>query len=287
MTDKVVLGTSESGPIDGMLVATRIHFKNELECELDIEKVRNFVRYASMYARCIVFAIESREGVMEKLSEECVALEREREIRIHCFPVSPWGSFSLALNAIVNFAAKNLWGLICFQSLEVTPNSDIALCLVDEIMKDINNTLVVGAAFPGQHDFMPGRHLINGCTVPWNTFAVWNTRKICITGFTLISEGLPPCNELTRFNFTDQNIAIPAGIEEVCTISVLQKLQPDRCIAKLVLHPSTANSWNMNFTDEARKEWHKTKMSSKLERSQRQLDFVGIGPGHVIHIEYK
>lgn len=51
------------------------------------------------------------------------------------------------------------------------------------------DTLVAGGAFPG-HEFCVGEHVITGRKCPWNTFAMWDVRKLAITGFPLIGDGL-------------------------------------------------------------------------------------------------
>ena len=64
-------------------------------------------------------------------------------------------------------------------------DSDIR-CVYHHMQPD---TLVVGGAFPG-HEFSLGEHTITGRKCPWNTFAMWDVRKLAITGFPLIGEGL-------------------------------------------------------------------------------------------------
>lgn len=50
------------------------------------------------------------------------------------------------------------------------------------------NALVVGPVLEG-HDFHPGWNDIRGRTTPWNTFAIWQTKKLAVIGFPLIGDG--------------------------------------------------------------------------------------------------
>jgi hypothetical protein len=53
-----------------------------------------------------------------------------------------------------------------------------------------DDIIVAGTMFNG-HKFMEGHTVpISGCTCPWNTFALWRTSVLSLTGFPLISEGL-------------------------------------------------------------------------------------------------
>ena len=57
-------------------------------------------------------------------------------------------------------------------------------------MQRDDDIIVAGAMFTG-HKFIKGHIVpISGCTCPWNTFALWRTSVLSLTGFPLISEGL-------------------------------------------------------------------------------------------------
>jgi hypothetical protein len=109
---------------------------------------------------------------------------------------------------------------------------------------------------------------INGWTSPWNTLALWNIEKLGLTGFLSISSG----------NLTN----IPGGIEEVVTISLLQKLQPRTMKAKLIKLASV--HWNTDWSSQERSAYHQKKMASKDERSQIQLQQLGVASGEVIMV---
>lgn len=265
--------SAKTANIPGLIVATRLHFKEQAVQDLDKETIFKFVEVASKYASDIVIAVNGSPDILAQLKICCNAIGTRFGCRIACLPVTPWGQFVPALNAIVQHALRNGFPLVCIQSLEVFPDQRVVQGLVTHASKD--DTLVVGAAFPGQHDFSPGHRVLDGRTTPWNTLAVWNTQKIALTGFSLVAEGLPA-----------QGVA--AGVEEVCTISILQKLQPRKCVAKLVMHPLMAQSsaWNVQFQDPKRRQWHAEKMASKVERSTAQLQAAGIDPGIVLHLAH-
>ena len=272
-------------PIPDLLVATRIHFGEQSNKILDKKKLVRFVKCALRYASCVVIAVELHEDLIKQVSDICQELSSSLDSEIHCLRVSPWGKFIIPLNAIVRFAVTRCWRFLCIQSLEVTPDVVVVRHMVEEALKDIDRTLVVGAAFPEDHVFITGTHIINGRNVPWNTLAVWNTRKIGLTGFSLLADGMPALEKSNEIGSIDLSSAIPCGIEEVCTISVLQKLQPNMCAAILLRHPLIDTCWNTMFQDIGRMESHKKKMCSKISRAKIQLKAMGIEPGTVFHID--
>jgi len=49
---------------------------------------------------------------------------------------------------------------------------------------------VVGPVLDG-HKFRPGERILDGRSSPWNTLALWSVRKLALTGFLCIADGLP------------------------------------------------------------------------------------------------
>ena len=92
--------------------------------------------------------------------------------------------------------------------------------------------LVVGLAFE-LHSFQEGTHPIDGSNTPWNTFAIWQTNKLGLTGFLMASDGLVE--------------KVEAGVEEVSAISLLQMLHPTSSKALLVLPLNGTRSWSTNW----------------------------------------
>jgi len=185
---------------------------------------------------------------------------------IDILPISPWGEFVPALNALVAWASKSLASYVLFASAEIaTWNEDGITRLVEQMDE---NTLVVGAVLPG-HEYnpqlVPQRLPLTGVTTPWNTLALWNVPKLALTGFPLVAEGI----------HTDENgSAIAAGVEEVSTIYILQKLlPPGTAEAKLIQIPGIM--WDTKqWDDDARQKWHESKMQSKVQRAAKQLNLL-------------
>ena len=171
---------------------------------------------------------------------------------------------------------------------------------------DYDTTLVCGAVLPG-HDYRneqpppaqqssttktPTATILNGRTSPWNTFALWNINKLSKIGFVSVSDGLPV--DLTTTTATTKSIA---GIEEVATIALLQKLfnPHTEMMAKLISlsHPTNSDGSSNNggagvlwdtssTTDVGRQQWHEYKMQSKYQRAQEQLQLLALAaPGSV------
>jgi hypothetical protein len=228
--------------------------------------------------------------------------------RLHVLPVTPWGKFVPALNALVQFAAASqpLYETdddddddtstnsnngdssysgghqILFCSAETTCSAQSVQTLQSHLQAD---TAVVGACLPG-HEYKcqtaatatsddqqqqkqrePTVVELNGRTSPWNTLALWDLRKLALTGFLLVSDGL----------LSDDQTDPSFGIEEVVAISLLQRLLgPENAKAKLVQLTSSSVDWNQEFDDPERKKWHEQKMNSKRTRAARQLELTGL-----------
>ena len=191
-------------------------------------------------------------------------------------PVTPWGKFVPALNALVSWAATTVDGAshIMFASAETSVTPSSVQILIDAV--NIDNTLVAGCALPG-HDYREdsgGEEVpLTGRTTPWNTCAVWNLRKLATTGFALVAEGLHVQEDGTQG---------PAGVEEASTIAILQRTLPrGKAVAKLVRVPGV--TWEMDWDDEERRRWHEGKMRSKVERAAVHLKTLGLD-GTVVHV---
>lgn len=138
------------------------------------------------------------------------------------------------------------------------------------------------AALPG-HDFRPSREEareLTGLSSPWNTLALWSVRKLGVTGFLGVADGLG--------GEGDRGVA---GIEEVTAIALAQHLRGQEddeegggCAAKLVRLPGV--EWKVQWQDPAREEWHRKKMQGKRDRADRQMQQLGLPHGGwVWHLE--
>ena len=194
------------------------------------------------------------------------AADRVSDKNIHILSVTPWDKFVPALNALVSFAAVSCQArYILFVSAE-TSASESSMQQLKRHMVD-KDTLVIGALLSG-HDYRPSTKgvALNGRTTPWNTLALWNVPKLALTGVPLIADGL---------HLNEDGSRGAAGVEEVATIAVLQKiLGADQAKAKLVKLADV--EWDQTFEDEERRKWHEQKMNSKVERAARQLELLGL-----------
>ena len=206
---------------------------------------------------------------------------------IHVLPVTPWGKFVPALNALILYASEDVTAdLILFVSAEVTASPSTISTLCNHVMEDYDHTLVVGAAMNGHiyHQSSSAEAAVatsssgdctevglNGRTCPWNTLAVWNVQKLKLTGFVLCSD-----------------LGSSAGVEECAAIGIQQKLfGKTNTIAKLV--KLNEINWEESFDfDQERQKWHEQKMNSKLQRANTQFQLLNFntttaGDGSVIH----
>jgi hypothetical protein len=192
---------------------------------------------------------------------------------INVFPVTPWGKFVTPLNAIVLAAASKGAEQLLFVSTEFEPSKEIVDILVSHLD---DQTLCVGARLDG-HKFMAehkgSQRFVwhaSGTQIPWNTYALWDLRKLAKTGFLLVGDS----------PYEEKN----AGVEELATLAAHARLWPTISKVKLLSVPTMSGQWDQTGWNEERKKKHEEKISSKDERPKFQLDRLGIpGPG-VMHM---
>lgn len=283
--------------------ATRMHVpQGATEIPAATEQhLRNYavaVRALGTVAAIAVNALEA--DVARILHEAAPGLEA------HVLPVPCWGAFVPALNALLGFAQQRGRKHILFHSLEVHCTPPILQHLLAHHTK---HTLVVGAAMDG-HVFVEGERPLDGRSAPWNTLCVWAVRKLSLTGFLCIADGLKTCSspheELQDKRGDDKRASpmgsagwwtassagiaaaplvrhespdgqVPAGVEEVTAIALLQHLLgADDARAILLRLPAELEKqlcWKTSWAgDAAREKWHEYKMSSKISRPAAQLD---------------
>jgi hypothetical protein len=223
--------------------------------EKDFPRIVAFVEAAKKIGSVFVAVntIEDKIGTLEAFPDVA-------------FPVTPWGKFVQPLNAIVLKAAAAGADFLLLASAEFPPT----LVQLDFLFAHMGPaTLVVGAAF-AEHQFHADEEVSGtGVTVPWNTFSVWNLKNLRGVGFPLIGDApLEPKM---------------AGVEEVCTIALLQRLNP-MLKAKLVKVPGLGEKWDMSGWDESRLAQHRAKIRSKIERPAWQLGEMNLNPPKILHI---
>jgi hypothetical protein len=235
------------------IVGTRIHASSSSP---DLSQLRNWCESAMKYADTVVVAtddilIEDIRQILAPLGSRACALH-----------VSPWKGFTIPLNAIVAEATSLGGDRLLLQSLEVSISPSDVQELHSYLTKD---TLVVGAKLVNTQGGGSGTQPLDGQATPWNTLALWDLRKLYVTGFLGISSGLIP--------------EVPGGIEEVPTISLLQQLYPNKARAKLVTLSGV--EWTTMWDDETRMAYHRQKMSTKYARAEIQLKHLGLPRGQV------
>mmetsp|Transcript_58789 Transcript_58789/g.108542 ORF Transcript_58789/g.108542 Transcript_58789/m.108542 type:complete len:766 (-) Transcript_58789:42-2339(-) len=279
-----------------VLSATRMHFPPENgEIPPATEQhLRAYMRSIKALGIQAAIAVNAQQARVQKIAEELGL----RELEVLHVPV--WGAFVPALNALLGVAQRRKMRYILYQSLEVQCSPEVLQYLLNHITKE---TLVVGPVLDG-HTFAPGEQPLNGRTSPWNTLAVWATRQLAVTGFLSIADGLPAFDgskasyldvvepaaenfsptmgsdawwiEQSAFSRQQSHESVPAGVEEVTAIALLQHLHgPDQARALLVRLPEDVYSqmeWKASWGgDEGRRKWHEEKMASKVARPQAQL----------------
>ena len=259
-----------------LVVGTRLHLGNALtapDAQDLASKMANFCHFCRecCHGAIGVIAVDATPKIedynlVDAVTAICAELKDER---IHILPVTPWGEFVSALNAMVIYARKRLNAdRILFISAETAADSKDIQQLLAHLEPD---TLVVGARLAG-HALESECVALSGTTSPWNTLAVWDLKKLSLTGFQLVSDGL----------LTDDKEEPSFGIEEVVAIALLQKLLgKENAKAKLVSLKNV--NWQIDsFQDPERRKWQEEKMKSKDIRAQRQLDLIGL-TGEVYH----
>lgn len=305
-----------------LAIATRLHLGHASippsPSQLS-ETLTAFISLAqSIGAHFAIVAVDVEERIsgydlVEEVTKTCnhhllsIATRPDNNVvRIDILPVTPWGKFVPALNAIVSHVATLGAKYVLMTSVEVHLTNHVLTIMKSNL--DLEKTLVVGIVLPG-HDYRCCKQSVaqidddhngdedggetqkggdeqevqvelTGRTTPWNTCSLWNVSKLSLTGFLLVSEGLHPEDD-------ESELGSSAGVEEVCTIATLQRiLGPCNAQAKLISIPGEENttSWETsNFEkDVKRQEWHEKKMASKVTRAKRQLELMGLS-GTVIH----
>jgi hypothetical protein len=180
--------------------------------------------------------------------------------------VKPWLSDTFPLNLIVEYALCIGTSELILQSSELWVESSSIAVMSKHLTTE---TLVVGARINQNHATSVGTVPLEAATSPWNTLALWRLQKLGKTGFLTVSSDLLE--------------TVPGGMEEVATISLLQSIDLENHLAKIVKVPGI--HWMCDWTDPMRIAFHKEKMSSKKERAEQQLDFLGISRGCVTILE--
>ncbi len=168
-----------------LCVATRIHSMPEEVISFE-KNLLTFIENGMEYSNAILIAIKAtvedfnadfaEHQTIYKLTTKVIStLPRDVKEKVTVLPILEWGAFTTALNTLLLCAGK-MEGVryILYKSFEVRISQKDITAMVSEL--DKNDTLVVGARLNG-HDFKCSSKLqpnvvtlINGRTVPWNTY---------------------------------------------------------------------------------------------------------------------
>eukprot|EP00124_Ichthyophonus_hoferi_P002277 Ihof_evm5s149 gene=Ihof_evmTU5s149 len=196
-----------------VLLCTRIHRKNA--GKLDLSALVMFLERSERLPCHIAIAMDNTDKPLVEAVRGIVGNLNDN-IRLLALPL--WGNIVPALNTLLAHAREIKADCILFASVELEFGHNLLENLCFHLTQD---TLVVGARLQG-HDFSQGQHVLDGCTSPWNTCALWDVAKLSLTGFLSVADGLSD---------------ISPGVEEVVTIALLQQ-QLSHCMkAKLVKCP--------------------------------------------------
>ncbi|MCJ8345197.1 hypothetical protein MJH12_06635, partial [bacterium] len=176
--------------------------------------------------------------------------------------VNPWISYTQPLNMLVDKAFGIGASELILQSIDVWTSRSQMSALISQ-MDD--KTLVVGAKMDEFHGRKEGLNPISGWCCPWNTLAIWDLKKLGITGFLPLSGG----------NLDD----LQGGVEEVMAISILQQIINDQCRAKIV-NVGTVK-WDVDWPCSDRAKAHQIKMESKNKRAKNQMNYLNLQTAQV------
>lgn len=229
--------------------------------EKDPSKIAIIERFVQRALNCVdrvLVAINTKE-------DKTGAIEREELMipGVEVFSVTPWGEFVPALNTLISKAKLSQAKFLLFASSEMNFSDEHILRLQSHMDK---NTLVAGAVLPG-HIFKEGEQEGTGLTVPWNTFSVWNLEYLSRTGFPLIGDAL----------FDKKS----AGVEEVITIALLQKLYPFLTAKLIKLHGIERET---DLWDEWRRSRYRVELANRVRFPDAQMRVFNIPPPKIIHI---
>lgn len=241
------------------IAATRLHTSND-SVNIDVAYVHAWCFEVLEYCDLLIVVVD--RAYFEAIKDVLYSYKE----KIQLFHIDPWISYTQPLNLMVEKALSLGAKELLFQSIEVTISKEDMLRLERHLD---GNTLVVGARLCDGHGDEGKSCTLDGWTTPWNTLAVWNLQKLALTGFLSVSSG----------NYEE----IPGGVEEVVTISLLQRLKPYSMNAKVVDLDSVA--WDTSWSSEERRAYHEEKMASKDSRAKVQLEALGLTAGDVIYVK--
>lgn len=244
-----------------LIIATRFWGRKEA----DFNTLDAFVQRSCKTSPLIIIAINEYE---DKVNTAQRLENMPYNSSVDVLKVSPWGGVTHSLNLLLH-RARTLapdYTHILFQSPEVI-SPPTAIKQLQHIMQQHENTLVVGHALPGHinsvdvtHNISPNcatQYPLRADTCPWNTFALWDAKRLEATGFPSAAD-----------------MVTPPGMEEVAAIMAQQMIYgSDKRVARL-LCSTKGVSWQCAF-DRERADKHRRKMKTKAGRSIELMRALG------------
>lgn len=241
------------------IAGTRLHGTN-VNGLPDLNWLNTWCEHVLCYSEVLIIAADSL--FYQPVNELLTPYKNNVKIIL----VEPWLSATFSLNLLVEYALYLGTSELLLQSSELWVEPVSITMMSKHLTTD---TLVVGARVHKSHATSTGILPLESANSPWNTLALWQLPKLGKTGFLTVSSGLID--------------TVPGGMEEVATISLLQSIDLENHLAKIVTVPGI--HWACYWTDPMRIAFHEEKMLSKTERAERQLDFLGISRGIVTVLE--
>jgi len=202
-----------------VISATRTHFPAGTKVLPEATK-QHLKDYAISTQKLGISAAIAVNMLDEEITEVLEEAAPDLDIKVLHVPV--WGAFVPALNTLLGEAQRRGFRHILYQSLEVQCTPAVLEKMLDYFTPE---TLVVGPVLDG-HTFTPGETALDGRTTPWNTLALWSIRKLGLTGFLHIADGMPERQRRRSYQALNNEPLISSSSETDCC-SFSRAIAPD------------------------------------------------------------
>lgn len=266
----------------GIAIAVRFFTADQLRVDVDRIKITKFLEacFVCDSVVTVYVAVNPNRDIGDSITFLDAYLVPESK-QLIVIPVTPWGRYIEPLNALALRAATDGYEQVLFVNTEHEPtNTNIA-----ELSRHFfDDTLVVGAAINGFHDFEVGEHEMNGMRVPADAFMLMNIRLFSLYGFIAVSEApWMSCMKADEIGTPNDPGMKEAGMKEVPTFALIQHMLGKEN-AKVKLVRITGADRDTSTITGARKALDDHKRASALTRAKKQMELAHIPNGYVIHL---
>lgn len=248
----------------GVIVGTRFWGRSEA----DWNRLYHFLSRAQKVSQGIVVLVNSAHDHLDTKAR-LDAIQCQWIVPVHVENIDHWSGVTGPLNHLIKVAFDKFQAsTLLIQSPEVSVQR-CTVSLLKDTLCSIPGCLVVGHWLPGHQPgdcpapFKSNEELdLGGLTSPWNTLAMWDVKRLQRTGFAECADKVEP-----------------AGMEEVGTIALQNKLYGDADSKAVVVHATSGEQlrWDCEFRDNGeRRRKHESKMQSKVMRAQVLLDQMDV-----------